>query len=324
MDVLSLIKSPIIDELEDFKNLFDHSLSSSNPLLTDVIGHLQQRNGKMMRPILVLLIAKLYGKVSTQTLHAAVSLELLHTASLVHDDVVDESAERRGQLSVNAIFNNKVAVLTGDFLLATCLVQASKTKNHGIIDVVSKLGQDLAEGELLQLSNINNTEFSESVYFDVINKKTAALFASCTKAAALSAQVDNEKVELARLFGEYIGICFQIKDDIFDYFDNADIGKPTGNDMFEGKLTLPVLFVLNNGAGEEIKWLAIKVKQRLASHQEISDLVSFTKDNGGILYAQKEMTKYKEKALDLLSLMPDTEVKESLRLYLDYVVDRHK
>ncbi|MDD3209876.1 MULTISPECIES: polyprenyl synthetase family protein [Bacteroides] len=324
MDVLSLIKSPIIDELEDFKNLFDHSLSSSNPLLTDVIGHLQQRNGKMMRPILVLLIAKLYGKVSTQTLHAAVSLELLHTASLVHDDVVDESAERRGQLSVNAIFNNKVAVLTGDFLLATCLVQASKTKNHGIIDVVSKLGQDLAEGELLQLSNINNTEFSESVYFDVINKKTAALFASCTKAAALSAQVDNENVELARLFGEYIGICFQIKDDIFDYFDNADIGKPTGNDMFEGKLTLPVLFVLNNGAGEEIKQLAIKVKQRLASHQEISDLVSFTKDNGGILYAQKEMTKYKEKALDLLSLMPDTEVKESLRLYLDYVVDRHK
>lgn len=324
MDVLSLIKSPIIDELEDFKNLFDHSLSSSNPLLTDVIGHLQQKNGKMMRPILVFLIAKLYGKVSAQTLHAAVSLELLHTASLVHDDVVDESAERRGQLSVNAIFNNKVAVLTGDFLLATCLVQASKTKNHGIIDVVSKLGQDLAEGELLQLSNINNTEFSESVYFDVINKKTAALFASCTKAAALSAQVDNEKVELARLFGEYIGICFQIKDDIFDYFDNADIGKPTGNDMFEGKLTLPVLFVLNNGAGEEIKRLAIKVKQRLASHQEISDLVSFTKDNGGILYAQKEMTKYKEKALDLLSLMPDTEVKESLRLYLDYVVDRHK
>lgn len=324
MDVLSLIKSPIIDELEDFKNLFDHSLSSSNPLLIDVIGHLQQRNGKMMRPILVLLIAKLYGKVSTQTLHAAVSLELLHTASLVHDDVVDESAERRGQLSVNAIFNNKVAVLTGDFLLATCLVQASKTKNHAIIDVVSKLGQDLAEGELLQLSNINNTEFSESVYFNVINKKTAALFASCTKAAALSAQVDNEKVELARLFGEYIGICFQIKDDIFDYFDNADIGKPTGNDMFEGKLTLPVLFVLNNGAGEEIKRLAIKVKQRLASHQEISDLVSFTKDNGGILYAQKEMTKYKEKALDLLSLMPDTEVKESLRLYLDYVVDRHK
>ena len=324
MDVLSLIKSPIIDELEDFKNLFDHSLSSSNPLLTDVIGHLQQRNGKMMRPILVLLIAKLYGKVSAQTLHAAVSLELLHTASLVHDDVVDESAERRGQLSVNAIFNNKVAVLTGDFLLATCLVQASKTKNHGIIDVVSKLGQDLAEGELLQLSNINNTEFSESVYFDVINKKTAALFASCTKAAALSAQVDNEKVELARLFGEYIGICFQIKDDIFDYFDNADIGKPTGNDMFEGKLTLPVLFVLNNGAGEEIKQLAIKVKQRLASHQEISDLVSFTKDNGGILYAQKEMTKYKEKALGLLSLMPDSEVKESLRLYLDYVVDRHK
>lgn len=169
-----------------------------------------------MRPILVLLVAKLYGEIKPETLHAAVSLELLHTASLVHDDVVDESTERRGQLSVNAIFNNKVAVLVGDFLLATSLVHAERTRNHDIIGVVACLGQDLAEGEILQLSNVSNREYSETIYFDVIRKKTAALFAACTKAAALSVEVTDEKAEFARLFGENIGICFQIKDDIFD------------------------------------------------------------------------------------------------------------
>jgi Geranylgeranyl pyrophosphate synthase len=187
-----------------------------------------------MRPILVLLAAKLYNEVRPATLHAAVALELLHTASLVHDDVVDESTERRGQLSVNAIFNNKVAVLTGDYLLATALVEVGMTRNYAIIDLVSNLGQDLAEGELLQLSNVSNPEYSEEVYFDVIRKKTAVLFAACMKAGALSVGVDDEKAEYARLFGEYIGLCFQIKDDIFDYYENKEIGKPTGNDMLEG------------------------------------------------------------------------------------------
>ena len=220
MDSLPLIKSPITTELEDFKRLFDSSLSSSNLLLNNVIAHIRQRNGKMMRPILVLLVARLYGAIRPATLHAAVALELLHTASLVHDDVVDESTERRGQLSVNAIYNNKVAVLVGDFLLATSLVHAGKTMSHEILEVVSCLGQDLAEGELLQLSNVSNPQFSEEIYFDVIRKKTAALFAACTKSAALSVHADDEKAEIARLFGEYIGICFQIKDDIFDYFEN--------------------------------------------------------------------------------------------------------
>ena len=214
MDSLPLIKSPITTELEDFKRLFDSSLSSSNLLLNNVIAHIRQRNGKMMRPILVLLVARLYGAIRPATLHAAVALELLHTASLVHDDVVDESTERRGQLSVNAIYNNKVAVLVGDFLLATSLVHAGKTMSHEILEVVSCLGQDLAEGELLQLSNVSNPQFSEEIYFDVIRKKTAALFAACTKSAALSVHADDEKAEIARLFGEYIGICFQIKDDM--------------------------------------------------------------------------------------------------------------
>ncbi|AVM52954.1 MULTISPECIES: polyprenyl synthetase family protein [Bacteroides] len=324
MDHSSLIKSPISEELEDFKELFESSLSSSNLLLNSVIAHIRQKNGKMMRPILVLLSAKLYGNVCPATLHAAVSLELLHNASLVHDDVVDESTERRGQLSVNAIFNNKVAVLSGDFLLATALVQVAMTRNHDIIGIVSALGRDLADGELLQLSNVSNPQFSETVYFDVIRKKTAVLFAACTKAGALSVGADAEKVELARLFGEYVGLCFQIKDDIFDYFDSKEIGKPTGNDMSEGKLTLPALHVLNTVKDEAMRELAVRVKNGQATSDEIVRLIEFTKQHGGIEYALQTMYAYKEKALSLLASMPDTDVKAALAAYLDYVVEREK
>ncbi len=324
MDHSSLIKSPISEELEDFKELFESSLSSSNLLLNSVIAHIRQKNGKMMRPILVLLSAKLYGNVCPATLHAAVSLELLHNASLVHDDVVDESTERRGQLSVNAIFNNKVAVLSGDFLLATALVQVAMTRNHDIIGIVSALGRDLADGELLQLSNVSNPQFSETVYFDVIRKKTAVLFAACTKAGALSVGADAEKVELARLFGEYVGLCFQIKDDIFDYFDSKEIGKPTGNDMSEGKLTLPALHVLNTVKDEAMRELAVRVKNGQATSDEIARLIKFTKQHGGIEYALQTMYAYKEKALSLLASMPDTDVKAALAAYLDYVVEREK
>lgn len=324
MDSISLIRTPIRAELEDFKNLFDSSLSSSNALLDSVVAHIRQRSGKMMRPVLVLLVARLYGAVCSATLHAAVSLELLHNASLVHDDVVDESTERRGQLSVNAIFNNKVAVLTGDYLLATSLVHAELTSSHNIIQLVSALGQDLADGELLQLSNVSNHTFSESVYFDVIRKKTAALFAACTKAAAFSVDVSDEKVEFARLLGEYIGICFQIKDDIFDYFDSKEIGKPTGNDMLEGKLTLPALYVLNTVEDNDAKKIAFKVKEGTATPDEIARLIAFVKDNGGIEYAIQTMNAYKQKAFDLLATLPDSDVCVALRSYLDYVVDREK
>lgn len=324
MDNSSLIKSPISVELEDFKKLFDSSLSSSNLLLNSVISHIRQKNGKMMRPILVLLAAKLYGEVCPATLHAAVSLELLHNASLVHDDVVDESTERRGQLSVNAIFNNKVAVLAGDFLLATSLVQVGLTRNHAIIDVVSRLGQDLADGELLQLSNVSNLHFSEDVYYDVIRKKTAVLFAACTKAGALSVGADDEKAEFARLFGEYIGLCFQIKDDIFDYSESKEIGKPTGNDMLEGKLTLPVIYALNATKDKVAEEIAIKVKNGEASTDEIACLIEFTKQHGGIEYATKTMYAFREKALSLLASIPDSDVKTALTAYLDYVVEREK
>ncbi len=324
MDNSSLIKSPISVELEDFKKLFDSSLSSSNLLLNSVISHIRQKNGKMMRPILVLLAAKLYGEVCPATLHAAVSLELLHNASLVHDDVVDESTERRGQLSVNAIFNNKVAVLAGDFLLATSLVQVGLTRNHAIIDVVSRLGQDLADGELLQLSNVSNLQFSEEIYYDVIRKKTAVLFAACTKAGALSVGAADEKAEFARLFGEYIGLCFQIKDDIFDYSESKEIGKPTGNDMLEGKLTLPVIYALNTTKDKIAEGIAIKVKNGEASTDEIAYLIDFTKQHGGIEYATETMYAFREKALSLLASIPDSDVKTALTAYLNYVVEREK
>lgn len=324
MDSISLIKSPISVELDDFKKLFDSSLTSSNLLLNSVIAHIRQKNGKMMRPILVLLAAKLYGEVCQATLHAAVALELLHTASLVHDDVVDESTERRGQLSVNAIFNNKVAVLTGDYLLATALVEVGLTRNHAIIDVVSNLGQDLAEGELLQLSNVSNLQFSEEIYFDVIRKKTAVLFAACMKAGALSTGISDEKAEHARLFGEYIGLCFQIKDDIFDYFESKEIGKPTGNDMLEGKLTLPALYALNSTQDKYAQDIAIKVKNGTATVEEITQLIDFSKEHGGIEYATKVMFDLKGKALSLLTSVENTDVKTALACYLDYVIERDK
>lgn len=324
MDSISFIKAPITTELAGFRQLFDSSLSSSNTLLDSVVSHIRQRQGKMMRPMLVMLVARLYGEVRPATLHAAASLELLHTASLVHDDVVDESSERRGQLSANAAFNNKVAVLAGDYLLATSLVHAQLTESHPIIRLVSRLGQDLADGELLQLSNVSNLHFSEPVYFDVIRKKTAALFAACTQAAALSMEVGEEDVEKARLLGEYIGICFQIRDDIFDYFDSEEVGKPTGNDMREGKLTLPALHVLNTTASDEIKAIAFRVKEGNATSDEIARFIDYIKAHGGIEYAEQTMNDYKQKAFDLLDSLPASEITVSLRAYLDYVVDRKK
>lgn len=324
MDSISFIKAPIITELAGFRQLFDSSLSSSNTLLDSVVSHIRQRQGKMMRPMLVILVARLYGEVRPATLHAAASLELLHTASLVHDDVVDESSERRGQLSANAAFNNKVAVLAGDYLLATSLVHAQLTESHPIIRLVSRLGQDLADGELLQLSNVSNLHFSEPVYFDVIRKKTAALFAACTQAAALSMEVGEEDVEKARLLGEYIGICFQIRDDIFDYFDSEEVGKPTGNDMREGKLTLPALHVLNTTTSDEIKAIAFRVKEGNATSDEIARFIDYIKAHGGIEYAEQTMNDYKQKAFDLLDSLPASEITASLRAYLDYVVDRKK
>ena len=324
MERLEQIKRPISAEFEVFKRMFDGSLQSSNPLLGEVISFIKQRKGKMMRPILTLLMAKMYGKINDSTYNVAISLELLHTASLVHDDVVDESDKRRGQSSVNAIYDNKVSVLVGDYLLATSLVRAAMTSNVHLVELVGKLGQELSEGEIIQLSNTNASDFREDIYFDVIRKKTAALFSAAAGAGAISVKCTDEMAQKAMMFGELIGIAFQIKDDIFDYYTSDELGKPTGNDMREGKLTLPALYVLNSLKDEAMIALALKIRALEANQEEIAHFIEYVKRNGGIEYATQAMTAYRNKALDILPETVSQELKDALTSYIDYVIERKK
>ena len=324
MDYLSLIKHPIEQELNDFNLLFNDSLSHNDGLLEAALSHIRQRGGKRMRPMLVLLMAQNFGRVTNVTQNAAVGLELLHTASLVHDDVVDESAERRGQASVNANYNNKVAVLVGDYVLSTALLRVSITENQRIVQILSELGRTLAAGEILQLSNVQNQLISEDVYYQIINSKTAALFEACAKIGALSASASEQAVLDAAKFGQYIGMIFQIRDDIFDYFDSAQIGKPTGNDMAEGKLTLPVIYALNSTNDDSMMNLARKVKAGTVSPDEISCLVEFTKRNDGIEYAERKMEEIAKDALIFIDqYAKEKAIKDALTAYLEYVIQRN-
>ena len=320
---LTKICKPVEAEMSQFIELYKASLSSTNVLLNQVIEHVIQKPGKMMRPLLLFLIAKYFGKVTPVAYHAAVSLELLHTATLIHDDVVDESDQRRGQTSVNAAFNNKVAVLSGDFFLATALQQVSLTRNFEIVDIVARLGQVLADGELLQLYNIANNTLSYDVYFDIIKNKTAILFSSCARAGAIAGGADSQLVKEATEFGEYIGLCFQIKDDILDYFESKELGKPTGNDMKEGKLTLPVLYALNSTQDSTYLDIAKKVRFSTATDSEIHQLIEFSKAKGGIDFAYKKIDEIKEKASAFLADAPQSSIISSLQAYLDYVVERN-
>lgn len=325
MERLSLIKRPIEGEFDDFVRLFNDSLSHTDGLLSQVLEHIKHRGGKRMRPLLILLIAKNYGGVNNVTLHSAVGLELLHTASLVHDDVVDESKERRGQASVNAEYNNKVAVLVGDYVLSTALLNVSFTNNSEILRTIALLGRTLSNGEILQLTNIQNTEFSEDIYYDVIKMKTAALFEACCEVGTLSVNATEKEIEKAKEFGRNLGIIFQIRDDIFDYFDSKEIGKPTGNDMAEGKLTLPVLYALNSTHDTEMKAIAMKVKSGDVTNEEIRRLVDFTKANGGIEYAERKMLELRQKCLEFIdSESVSDEIRTSLTSYIDYVIQREK
>lgn len=326
MDTLSLIKQPIVSEIDRFIELFDGSLQHENGLLQQALHHIRQRGGKRMRPILILLIAKSFGRITDVTQHAAVGLELLHTASLVHDDVVDESAERRGQASVNATFDNKVAVLVGDYILSTALLYVGYTHSDMIVRRLAELGRTLSDGEILQLSNIQRKEITEEAYYEIISRKTAALFASCAAIGAESADASAEDIEAARLFGHDLGVIFQIRDDIFDYYDSEkEIGKPTGNDMAEGKLTLPVIYALNSTGDEAMQALARKVKSREVSSDEIARLVAFTKANGGIEYATKRMYEFRDEAMKFIeNRVGDAALRESLTAYVNYVIERRK
>lgn len=325
MDYLSVIKHPILSELTDFVELFNRSLSHTDGMLSQALDHIRQRAGKRMRPMLILLMAKCVGRVSDVTLHAAVGLELLHTASLVHDDVVDESGERRGQQSVNQLYDNKVAVLVGDYILSTALLYISYTHNETIVRYLAELGRTLSNGEILQLSNIHARDISEESYYQVIRQKTAALFEACCAIGTLSGGAPEEEIENAKMFGRNLGMIFQIRDDIFDYYDQSRIGKPTGNDMAEGKLTLPAIYALNSTHDEEMLAIAYKVKNGSVSKEEIARLVAFTKEHGGIEYAERRMWEMHAEALTFIEReVEDEDLKSSLRAYLDFVIEREK
>lgn len=325
MDYLSIIKNPIEAELADFISLFNQSLSHEDGLLGSALEHIRKRAGKRMRPMLILLMAKNFGTINEATQNAAVGLELLHTASLVHDDVVDESEERRGQASVNATYDNKVAVLVGDYILSTALLCVARTHSEQIVTYLAELGRTLSDGEILQLSNIGRKDISEDVYYDVIKQKTAALFEACAGIGALSSGATEDEVEAAKQFGQNLGIIFQIRDDIFDYYDSAEIGKPTGNDMVEGKLTLPVIYAVNNGGNEDMRRLALKVKEHSVSADEIAQLVDYTKQMGGIEYAERRMWEFHAHAQQFIDdRVGQPDVKAALQTYLDYVIKRNK
>lgn len=321
---LESIQAPVKGELKQFAEMFSAALSHENPLLNLALQHLKNRTGKQMRPLMVLLCARLAGQVNEAVLHAAVALELLHTASLVHDDVVDESDCRRGQLSVNALTNNKVAVLVGDYLLSVALMHAAQTGNTAVVSVVAQLGQTLADGELLQLANTKSEDFNEKTYYEVIRKKTASLFSACAQVGTILAGGNEDEVERMRRFGQLTGTCFQLRDDIFDFDDKADTGKPAGNDMKEGKLTLPVIHALNKAATPEMTALALAVRRGEATAEQIAELVSFTRQQEGIAYAEWAMDEFRYMASGLIPDNADKDVVDALRLYVDYVAQRNK
>jgi octaprenyl-diphosphate synthase len=324
MDYLSTIRKPIEGEMNNFVELFKQSLSQGDGMLESVLSHIRQRGGKRMRPMLILLTAKNYGEVSSVTQNAALGLELLHTASLVHDDVVDESDQRRGQPSVNAEYNNKVAVLVGDYILSTALLRVALSDNHEIVQELAELGRTLAAGEILQLSNISNQKISEDVYYQVIDKKTAVLFEACCKLGAISVGSPRDVIEKAAKFGRNIGMIFQIRDDIFDYYDSAEIGKPTGNDMLEGKLTLPIIYSLTHYENAAVLNLAKKVKNGTINNDEIAILIEFAKQYGGIKYAEKKMEEFAKECQSFIDECVKPELKDSFKAYLEYVIQRDK
>lgn len=323
MDNLSIIKQPIATELDEFIALFNQAMTHSDGMLSSALSFIKQKSGKRMRPILILLIAKSFGKISEVTQNAAVGLELLHTASLVHDDVVDESERRRGQASVNAIYDNKVAVLVGDYILSTALLYVSHTHSESIVRYLAELGRTLSDGEILQLTNIRNQIISEDVYFKVISQKTAALFEACCVIGASSSGATETQIEQARVFGRNLGIIFQIKDDIFDYYESSDIGKPTGNDLAEGKLTLPVIYALNSTGNQDMLQMARKVKDGTVTPSEIDTLVAFAKENGGIEYAEKRMCELHDECHSFIDKhVKNDSIKAALEAYLDFVIKR--
>lgn len=322
MPELNIIKEPIVAEMEQFDAVFKEVLNSDNKLLKSVHDYVIDGKGKKIRPILTLLSAKLVGSINKSTLYAAFGLELLHTASLVHDDVIDHTDERRGKPSVNSKWNNKVAVLTGDYLLSKALYSANLTRNIKILEAVSVIGMVLSDGELLQLTYTNQAEITEEKYIELIRRKTAKLFSACTEVGALSVGAsEKETLHLAK-FGEYLGLCFQIKDDIFDYIEGAQIGKPTGNDLRDGKVTIPMIYALRSDKSTLREEMLKIINTKDFTDDNVRKLTEYAIQYGGLDYAVELMRKYKQLAIDELSDFPDSSVKKSLLASLEFVTDR--
>ena len=320
----SKIEQPVAVEFKRFNEELAASLRSETNRLLSAIDRILNASGKHVRPLLVLLTAKACGQVTDNTINSAVLLELLHTATLIHDDVIDETKQRRGVPSLNAIFDNRISVLVGDYVLSTALIRSIQTGNLQIIGIVSNLGRDLSEGEIKQLETAEESIIDESCYMQVIRKKTAMLLSACAEIGSISVGASGEMVEKCREFGEYLGYCFQIKDDIFDYFKEANIGKPTGNDIREGKVTLPLLHALKTGRREEVDKCLRIIREKDFTTENIDLLIDFAKANGGIEYAEQRMQEYRDKAVEVLMTLPESEAREGLLLLADYIVERRK
>ena len=324
MNLIESIKDTIRPELELFDKTFVTSMETDNPILESVNGYIFQRAGKKLRPILVILAAKLVGDVNMSTIHGAIAMELLHTASLVHDDVIDDTYERRGSPSVNARWGNKVAVLSGDYMLSGALFQVVKTANIDVLNAVSFIGSQLSDGELLQLNSTRQSKISEAEYFRIIQKKTAFLFSVCTEVGALSVNSNRISIEHLKKYGEYLGYCFQIKDDIFDYYRNVDIGKPTGNDIRDGKVTLPLIYALENADDEERRKILTWINLKDYTREHVAYITNFALKNGGVEYARKRMEEYKNKAIEELNGFEDNQYKKALINCVEFAVTREK
>jgi len=319
------IKLPIQKEMEFFETKFKASMISNVALLNRITHYIVRRKGKQMRPMFVFLVAKMVsnGQFKERTYRGASIIELIHTASLVHDDVVDDSNRRRGFFSLNALWKNKIAVLVGDFLFAKGLLLSIDNDDFDLLKHISIAVREMSEGELLQIEKARELNITEDVYYEIIRKKTAALIASCTAIGAASMDVEKAEIERMRKFGELIGIAFQIKDDLFDYTEEK-IGKPTGIDIKEQKMTLPLIYSINHCSKKERRWLINSVKNHNKNKKRVKEVIEFVKESGGIEYTIAKMKDYQAKAIETLNVYPDSPYKDSLLTMVNYVIDREK
>lgn len=321
MDKKLLLAKPVAEELKIFTTYYKDSVHCNNARIQEIIDYIMKSDGKRIRPTLLLLAAKACGEINNTTYNSAITVELLHTASLIHDDVVDESKIRRGMASLNAIYDNKMAVLAGDYFLSTALIKSVLTGNIEIISNISDLGRDLAEGELNQLSLVRELIIDEEEYFQVIKKKTASLMSVCMRVGAMSVNASHDDIEKFTRLGELLGLCFQLRDDIFDYFTDA-IGKPTGNDIREGKITLPLLYALHTATEAERKQLLSVITSYNYTDENIHWLISYAKEHGGIEYAYQKIEDLKTQAEEIIRTIADVDVREALDAAVEYIVER--